>query len=218
MTTMTVTDALAELTLLEKRINSARVALDNNILIAVVEVGKVPTGFKSRDDHATQARASLQRVDGLIDRRRDIKRAIVLSNASTMVSVAGQEMTIAEAIEMKSFISYYKEVLATITSAYSRTCQEYKIAQARVKERLDKLAMEVLGKNASSEKYQSLADSFLAREGVELLDPTNLAEEIARRVTFVEQFESTCDLRFAAALRYRVLSISNARTMIEVPD
>ena len=36
MTTMTVTDALAELTLLEKRINSARVALDNNTLIAVV--------------------------------------------------------------------------------------------------------------------------------------------------------------------------------------
>ena len=155
MTTMTVTDALAELTLLEKRINSARVALDNNTLIAVVEVGKVPTGFKSRDDHAAQARASLQRVDALIDRRRVIKRAIVLSNASTMVSVAGQEMTIAEAIEMKSFISYYKEVLATITSAYSRTCQEYKVAQARVKERLDKLAIEVLGKNASSEKYQS---------------------------------------------------------------
>jgi hypothetical protein len=97
MTTMTVTDALAELTLLEKRINSARVALDNNTLIAVVEVGKVPTGFKSRDDHAAQARASLQRVDALIDRRRVIKRAIVLSNASTMVTVASQEMTVAEA-------------------------------------------------------------------------------------------------------------------------
>ena len=40
MTTMTVTDALAELTLLEKRIDSARSNLDNNTLIAVVEVGK----------------------------------------------------------------------------------------------------------------------------------------------------------------------------------
>lgn len=209
MMTITVTDALAELTLLEKRINSARVGLESNTLIAIVEVDKVPTGFKSRDDHATQARAALQRVDALVDRRRVIKRAIVLSNASTMVSVAGQEMTVAEAIEMKSFISYYKDVLATITLAYSRTCQEYKVAQARVKERLDKLAIEVLGKNYGTEKYQSLADSFLAREGVELLDPTTLAEEIARRVTFVEQFESTCD---------RVLSISNARTMIEIPD
>lgn len=209
MTTMTVTDALAELTLLEKRIDSARQALDNNALVAVVEVGQVPTGFKSRDDHATKARAALQRVDALIDRRRVIKRAVVLSNASTMVSVAGQEMTIAEAIEMKNFIAYYEAALNTMMSAYSRTRKEYEAAQARVKERLDKLAMEVLGKNAASEKYQSLADSFLAREGVELLDPTNLAEEIERRQNFIEEFKSTVD---------RVLSISNARTMIEVPD
>ena len=34
MTMMTVTDALAELTLLEKRINSGRSHLDNNTLIA----------------------------------------------------------------------------------------------------------------------------------------------------------------------------------------
>ncbi len=209
MTAMTVTDALAELTLLAKRIDSARAALDNNTLIAVVEVGKVPTGFKSRDEHTQQARAALQRVDALITRRRVIKRAIVLSNAATMVSVAGQEMTVAEAIEMKSFIAYSESVLNTMTSVYTRTRNEYKIAQARVKERLDKLAMEVLGKNAASEKYQSLADSFLAREGVELLDPINLAEDIERRQAFVEEFKSTCD---------RVLSISNARTMIEVTD
>jgi hypothetical protein len=105
MTTMTVTDALAELTLLEKRIDSARSQLGGNTLIAVVEVGKVPTGYRSRDEHATQARAALQRIDALIARRRAIKRAIVLSNASTMVSVAGEEMTVAEAIEMKNFIA-----------------------------------------------------------------------------------------------------------------
>ncbi|MEQ8381755.1 MAG: hypothetical protein RH949_05205 [Coleofasciculus sp. A1-SPW-01] len=209
MTTMTVTDTLAELTLLEKRIDSARANLDNNTLIAVVEVGKVPTGYKSREDHASKARAALQRVDALIDRRRTIKRAVVLSNASTMVSVAGEEMTVAEAIEMKNFILYYEAVFHTMVSAYTRTQNEYKAAQTRVKDRLDKLAKEVLGKNAASEKYQSLADSFLEREGVELLDPTNLAEAIERRQEFVEEFKSTVD---------RVLSISNARTMIEIPD
>ncbi|MEQ8757685.1 MAG: hypothetical protein RID09_29740 [Coleofasciculus sp. G1-WW12-02] len=209
MTTMTVTDALAELTLLEKRIDSARANLDNNTLIAVVEVGKVPTGYKSREEHASKARAGLQRVDDLIARRRTIKRAVVLSNASTMVSVAGQEMTVAEAIEMKNFIVYYEAVFHTMVSAYTRTQNEYKAAQARVKERLDKLALEVLGKNAASAKYQSLADSFLSREGVEILDPTNLAEDIERRQGFVEEFKSTVD---------RVLSISNARTMIEIPD
>ncbi len=104
---MTVTDALAELTLLEKRIDSARAALDNNALIAVVEVGKVPTGYKSRQEHASQARAALQRVDALIARRRTIKRSVVLSNASTMVTIAGEEMTVAEAIEMKNFIDHW---------------------------------------------------------------------------------------------------------------
>jgi len=209
MTQMTVTDALAELTLLEKRINSARIALDNNTLITVVEVGKVPTDYRSRDEYQTKARAALQKVDALIARRRTIKRAIVLSNASTRVSVAGEELTVAEAIEMKNFIAYYEGVLNTMQSAYSRARRDYDIAQAKVKERLDKLAMEVLGKNAASEKYQSLADSFLGREGVELLDPTHLAEEIERRQAFIEEFKSTCD---------RILSISNARTMIEIPD
>ncbi|AOX00075.1 hypothetical protein BJP34_12005 [Moorena producens PAL-8-15-08-1] len=211
MTTMTVTDALAELTLLQKRIDSARAALDNNTLISVVEVGQVPTGFKSREDYEIKAKAALQKVDALIARRRTIKRVIVLSNASTMVTIADQEMTVAEAIEMKMFIMYYEAVIGTMQSAYTKTLNQYKMAQARVKERLDKLALEVLGQNASvgSQKYQSLADSFLAREGVELLDPTNLAEELERRQTFIEQFKSTVD---------RVLSISNARTMIEIPD
>lgn len=118
-------------------------------------------------------------------------------------------MTVAEAIEMKTFILYSEAVLNRMLLSYNRARKDFDVAQARVKERLDKLAMEVLGKNAASEKYQSLADSFLAREGVELLDPTDLAADIEQRQTFVEEFKSTVD---------RVLSISNARTLIEIPD
>jgi hypothetical protein len=208
---MTVTDALAELTLLEKRIDSARADLGNNNLITFVEIGQVPIGYKSREDYNSKARAALQRVDALIARRRTIKRAIVLSNATTIVTIANEEMTVAEAIEMKNFIAYYEEVLNTIHTAYRTTLSKYEQAQARVKERLDKLAIEVLGRNANTatDRYQSLADSFLAREGVELLDPVNLSEENERRQNFIEEFKSTCD---------RVLSISNARTIVEIVD
>lgn len=211
MTQITVTDALAELTLLEKRINSAKADLGNNNLITFVEIGQVPTGYKSREEYNSKARAALQRVDALIGRRRTIKRAIVLSNATTMVSIANEEMTVAEAIEMKNFIAYYEIVLDTMHTTYRTTLSKYEQAQGRVKERLDKLAIEVLGRNANTatDRYQSLADSFLAREGVELLDPANLAEENERRQNFIEEFKSTCD---------RVLSISNARTIIEVAD
>jgi hypothetical protein len=211
MAVITVTDALAELTLLQKRIDSATNTLQNGALITVVEVGKVPTGYRTREEYEVNARAVLQRVNALIERRRLIKRAIVLANASTHVTVAGQEMTVAEAIELKNFIAYYEKVLSTMQSAYNQTRNQYEKAQAKVKERLDKLALEVLGKNeaVNSEQYQALTDSFMAREGVELLDPTNIAREIERRQEFIEDFKSSVD---------RVLSISNARTNIEIPD
>ena len=211
MTVITVTDALAELTLLQKRIESARAALEKGNLITVVEVGKVPTGFKSREEYEVNAKALVQRVQALLDRRRAIKRAIVLSNASTRVTVAGEEMTVAEAIEMKNFIDYYEAILDTMQSAYTQTRSQYEKAQAKIKERLDKLALEVLGKNeaVNSEQYQSLVDSFMARESVELLDPTNICKEIETRMIFIEEFKSTCD---------RVLSISNATTTVEIPD
>lgn len=211
MTVITVTEALAELTLLQKRIESARASLENGTLITVVEVGKVPTGFKSREEYEVNAKALVQRVQALLDRRRAIKRAIVVSNASTRVTVAKEEMTVAEAIEMKNFIDYYEAILDTMQSAYTQTRSQYEKAQAKIKERLDKLALEVLGKNeaVNSDQYQSLVDSFMAREGVELLDPTNISKEIERRTIFIEEFKSTCD---------RVLSISNATTTLEIPD
>ena len=211
MTTITVTDALAELTLLEKRIESAKISLAQNTLITVVGVDKIPTGFQSREEYATRARAALQRVNDLITRRRIIKRGIVRSNALTLVIVAGEEMTVAEAIEMKNFIKYYETVLTTVQTAYLKARKDYEISQERIRERLDKLAIEVLGRTetTNSEQYQSLADSFMAREGVELLDPTNLSREIERRQTFIEDFKSSVD---------RTLSISNARTMLEIPD
>jgi restriction endonuclease Mrr len=211
MVMLTVTDALAEMTLLGKRIESARSTLEKDALVAIVQVHKIPTGYQSRDEFTTRARSLLQRVNALLNRRREIKRAVVLSNASTIVTIAEQEMTVAEAIEMKNFINAYESVLTTLQTAYTKAKREYEVAQKTVKDRLDKLALEVLGKTESinSEQYQSLSDSFLSREGVELLDPVNLNREIERRQEFIENFTSSVD---------RVLSISNARTLIDVPD
>lgn len=211
MATITVTEALAELTLLEKRIHAAKNGMTGNQLIAVVEVGKVPDGFRSREDHATQARASLQRINDLIARRRIIKRKVVLSNAATQVTIAGEEMTVAEAIEMKNFISFYEMVASTLGQVDRTTRREFKLAQGRVQDRLDKLATEVLGRReaVSAEQYQSFVDGFLSRQGVELLDPLNLMTEVEHRQEFIEEFSSTVD---------RILSISNASTRIKIPD
>lgn len=60
MVAVILTDALAELTLLEKRIQLARANMESNKLIAIVEVVKAPIGFRSREEYITQACATPQ--------------------------------------------------------------------------------------------------------------------------------------------------------------
>ncbi|MCW6035592.1 hypothetical protein K4A83_04800 [Spirulina subsalsa FACHB-351] len=110
---------------------------------------------------------------------------------------------------MKQFIDQYEMILGALTCGYERIIKEFTIAKHQVKERLDKLILEVLGQGGEAENYKSISDSFLEREGVELIDPINLLQEIQTRQSFVQDFKSNID---------RVLSISNARTMIEVED
>lgn len=52
---------------------------------------------------------------------------------------------VAEAIEMKNFIEADVSVATALNRAYSLTRKEFDVAQMWVKDRLDKLATEVLG-------------------------------------------------------------------------
>lgn len=52
--------------------------------------------------YCDEIKSGYQRVTDLIKRRDAIKRAVVLSNAVTKVTVGGKEYTVAEAIEMKN--------------------------------------------------------------------------------------------------------------------
>lgn len=54
--------------------------------------------------YCDEIKSGYQRVTDLIKRRDAIKRAVVLSNAVTKVTVGGKEYTVAEAIEMKTTV------------------------------------------------------------------------------------------------------------------
>ena len=105
---MNVHKALAELKILDDRIvkaiNSVEACISNkhsNTKVKGVDI-KVYTGvMKSSYDKATD----------LIKRREAIKRAVVLSNAVTKVTVADKEYTVAEAIEMKNHGMDFKKLL-----------------------------------------------------------------------------------------------------------
>ena len=56
-------------------------------------------------------KSSYDKATDLIKRREAIKRAVVLSNAVTKVTVADKEYTVAEAIEMKNHGMDFKKLL-----------------------------------------------------------------------------------------------------------
>ena len=96
---MNVHKALCELKILDDRIGKAIAACK---FVAVKKVASKLVKNQNVDDFKAAERANYDRVVDLIARREAIKRAVVLSNAMTKVTVGGIEYTVAEAIEMKN--------------------------------------------------------------------------------------------------------------------
>src|SRR5690554_4907003 len=98
---MTITRGLSELKLIndriQRKINDARFAVGNK------NNNKKIDGM-TIEEFNKNAKSQYQSIQDLIERRKKIKSAIVDSNAKTVVTIAGKEMTVASAIERKESI------------------------------------------------------------------------------------------------------------------
>ncbi len=199
---ISITQALAELKLLDKRINKA---LDN-VTWADIKTKSYPVDTET---FAKNARAQYQSFMDLVKRRDTIKRAVVRANASTRVKVGTWEGTVAEAIEYKTSITYKRLLLNTMREQLLTAKQQFKEQQEAVDGRLEKLLHSELGKDVktSPETITALTNSFRENNKVELVDPLNLSERTRELEEEIESFETNVDW---------VLSETNGKTMIEV--
>src|SRR5690606_13391079 len=108
--TLSIAGALVELKLLDKRIEKAT---GNGLFVSYKLGQNVPKLFKNSEEMLTTIKASHQSVTALITRRNMIKSAIVVSNATTKVTIGDESMTVAEAIERKNSIYYDKALLSS---------------------------------------------------------------------------------------------------------
>jgi hypothetical protein len=207
--TMTIHKALAELKIIGDRIDKAisqgtycRANKHSNEKINGVSLGE----FKD------QIQGSWDKVSDLIKRRNAIKRATVLSNAVTKVKVGEQEMTVAEAIEMKnSGIIYKKTLMDTMNHQY------VKAIQVIDKENGETLAQKaenyVIGLYGSKEgktnidEIEKTRKEFVTNNTFELVDPIKIKEKIDELENEISSFESEIDA---------CLSVSNATNEITV--
>jgi hypothetical protein len=198
MSAISVTQALSELKLLRKRIESVT---DHAVFTKVKKANDLLDTAK----FATQATASYQSFTDLVTRYNALKSAIVLSNATTTVTIGGKSYTVADAVERKRSIEMEKQMLAVMKAQQTATTAEYERHQQAEQQRVERL----LAKDAKTnvEVVQQLTTTFLAQNKATVLDPLGLADKIESLSKAIEDFETQVDYS---------LSESNGRTTISV--
>lgn len=203
MTTMSVAAALNQKKILADRVAKARATT----FVNVRQHGRVP-GFATPKGFEDQARANFASIKALLSNLSELKAKIVESNAHTFVTVNGEKMTVAAAIELKTSIQMHKDLLTTMTAQWTN-------ANALVSRQNDKLqsdtetqvAKVLTGVDKASEQYLSMVNAAVAQNKVELLDPIKIEREIEQLDAYIQGFEAEIDL---------ALTTSNVVTMIEV--
>jgi len=93
MSSLTITRALVELKTLNSRINKI---VDYTTFIMYKTKSK--NSHYAEDDFRKTATSEFQSFNDLVARRDKIKNAIMMSNMTTMVEIAGKKMTVAHAV------------------------------------------------------------------------------------------------------------------------
>ena len=199
---MSITQSLAELKLLDKRIQKSV----DSVQWADVKTKSHPVDVEK---FTRTAQAEYDSFLALVKRRDIIKRAVVSSNAATRVVVGNWEGTVAEAIEYKTSIIYKKRLLDIMRAQLLTAKAQFKVQQESVDERLEKLLHSELGKDVktSPDTITALTNSFRENNKVELIDPLDLSQKTKELEEEIETFETNVDW---------VLSEVNGKTLIRV--
>ncbi len=200
---MSVHRALRELKTLDKRINNSLQSID---FVVDVVGNKQPKGYNKVEDYENEVKSKYTQIQDLIKLRNLIKREIILSNATTKITINNIEMTVAEAIEMKSSIDYKKSLLLKLQLDYRNAINEVERKNNNFESRLNSY-LESIGKNTKlqDEETKKQIKTFTDNNEAKLLDTLLIKKEINKLQEEIEVFESEVDL---------VLSESNAVTIL----
>lgn len=209
---MTVHKALAELKTIDDRINKA--IRDVTYVLAVKHSAEKINGMTVAN-FKEKMRSGYQKVTDLIARRDAMKRAVVLSNATTKVRVGDNEYTVAEAIEMKNHgMEFRSALLRQMNSAYvsaqneltrnsgetlEKKAEQYVLAVIAAQPKDSKMSVD-------SEAMKALRKTYIENNTYDLVDPLDVAKIMETLDAEINEFNAEVDA---------ALSTSNALNVIE---
>lgn len=186
---MSLTRALAELKMLDKRIDGkTNESKFVDFLIGGETSTRVPV-----ETLTSEIKGDLTSIEDLIERRRKIKSALTLANASTEVEIGNVKMKIAEAIDYKTFILSKKHLLNTMKSQYANVSAKIEQQNRRVE---DKVA-DILSKDGDSKRKEEDANYHRSRYEAKIHDPLKIKEKIDALEKEISEFETTVDFKLS---------------------
>jgi len=205
--TMTIHEALSELKMLDKRtldkITNAQYCVANRHVNTKIN-GKTISEFSE------DVKAEYQSIMDLIRRRAAIRNAVSLSNASTIITVAGKDYTVAEAIEMKNTGTQLKRNLLTeMTTSFNRATRNVTSENEGLNRNADSYISSLFGNKdkVNAEDINKSRNLYIEQNTMELVDPLNAKEKIEELSASIETFNHEVDSK---------LSVSNALTTITI--
>ncbi|BBL19237.1 hypothetical protein KIT04_068 [Vibrio phage KIT04] len=206
---MTVTKALTEIKKLDKQI--AKLTQRSQFIMTSTR-GRI-SGFATVDDATKAIKSNMEKVRALMKRRAEIKAKVTASNAATKLSLAGTEMTVAEAIERKDSIEMEENLLQVMKNQFNQAVNAQARHEAKVQDEIDRKVEQVFGNvkklDANDGTYKAIKQQVEDANKFELVDPNKLADEIEKLEESIDDFKSNVDVE---------LSVANATTEIELSE
>ena len=211
MAEMTVQRALNELKIIDERL-SKRLAEFVVVGTKKVSEARVVETRESIVEFENRAKGVLDSVDGLLKRQQELKHAIMTSNATTMIEVAGKTYSVMTAIDRKRTIENEKLVVKYMRDALIRA--EYKVSQEndKMESYIQRQTNALAGGDLSCKKDDyiiAFEKSYREQNSWDLVDPLKLRDLIEQREQEISMFELEIDT---------ALTVSNAITKIEIED
>lgn len=211
MAEMTVQRALNELKIIDERLSKR---LTEFVVVGTKKVSeaRVVETRESIVEFENRAKGVLDSVDGLLKRQQELKHAIMTSNATTKIEVAGKTYSVMTAIDRKRTIENEKLVVKYMRDALIRA--EYKVSQEndKMESYIQRQTNAMAGGDLSSKKDDyiiAFEKSYREQNSWDLVDPLKLRDLIEQREQEISMFELEIDT---------ALTVSNAITKIEIED
>lgn len=208
MEKMSITRALAEKKLLDKRIEKT-INQAKFVTFAKSNSKDVEKNM-TKEDYCKDAKATLQSIRDLIDRKSKIDSAIAVSNATTNVEICGVTTTVAEAISRKNNIDFERALLTSLKRQLSSARDSIEIRNHDVESKLQTLLVSMVGKENTknmSEEAMKISAQYLSDNEFAIVDGVGAEKLIESMEKEIDEFLFNVDF---------CLSTSNTLTMIEI--